>query len=1360
MSEYNTGNPVPSSSMPDAWDNNATVDEFVNSDEITLTTRTGAERDTMAGIQKKANDQRSAIESNAEEVIDDTRQNLIPLSKQYMTLSEAQADIANIPVGSTTYYRSPDDSALAIEVINNAGTLSPTGRKMPSQEAVEQATDPLRKSINLLNESSVAFGYASTSLAKTISATMKRIYDFSSSGTKSFTLDSDGILAINRIVDASPPNVTLTVNNNGVQIASLTVLPGDTLTSGESNSLWFLVSSLSGKRPSSVAFQGTVARIVFAKEDFPDINGVDTQPDQYRAADKTYAFVAETANNAPSSTVPCVSNTATGDIQFCIPVSLITSAGYPSTSDGVIEYFLATHPELNIWCRPPSTSTERWKYNDISVIALAAGTVAITIDSSVSTIDLSVFSGKALDYKSPELLREGEFRTGDSSRNVLFSGYIGDLGEVTSNSECTLSVDSMVGLSSSTAGRIDVLVDGLNHSTLYMPGFGAVLDNGKLIAPFKRLSLVDCALYRLAELTPSVARMQFTIPANITTAFSQQTSEYVVDLSGVFAPGSYSQGSSVTYSTISGTTTATPRVIQLNVLVSELQGAGVNTGNIAEIEAFIRGKASKSQFLIYTGTTLNEISDVSRFFSRRLPAGTISLAYSNNNASGFVSLKNQQDTKPVAMNMPAFMSGDILNDTAYDYANYPMEMKVKFQPGVVGRDNALYLVDGSGAEIACQFADEGYPNQRNQVNMGYNLDGSLGSGSVVFYDSLLAGEHKYYELKAYSRAKAPHELPVITSSSNALNVEFGGYTYTFNPDRYWGLDSVTDSNGVVTKLQHSNQFAAYTTSATQTPFNLNPAARVVAVGPVFVEVETVAFNAASGALAARSLKATTRTRIYKNGKLHFRSAFTAVAEIPVNTLWGTHSRISLPEIYIVPGNKSYFTLLNTDAVTGNIWTFCLLRGTGDTHRDGVQYGPNRPNYWNVINPSSASTRLYGGWQYVSTTDYSLLNWPVNKNWTWTTEFFVDAESPYSTELDMLTSIYNRPGGRLGAPVYPGTLRRRLFRQFEDYCAGSMEWFRSAAAQPYGGSSYILNRYYCHTWDIYQYYAHNKGTLQTVYANFKAYCESAWGSFDDIGSRYTAGVLGLQLASRLVIPAHHWLYRAAERDGDTAIMASVSGSMGSFALALKTYLDSHSGVALVSTDGGGGNSNSNATASRVFALAIVMGADSAGAYQTAFNTLNTLLSGATYNYVNGVITEGPNNVLNAYNWLHYQAYAMNNYLIACDLLGVTPALDMSNYFLQAQNGSGGFNEIPYSVSESRRGQPNTITFVSYPLIRTGRSSAMVAMDALWQQFEEQHNAQAGLTRRIYGFDPTSNNMDRYEVSFNVAVLVDSILSFDK
>ncbi|EPK6189478.1 SGNH/GDSL hydrolase family protein, partial [Klebsiella pneumoniae] len=104
------------------------LDKVVTSTELTYTDRLGGEHYTVDGIK-----------AEGDKVVEETRQNLIPLSRQYMTLADAQADIANIPVGSTTYYRSPDDSALAIEVINNGGTLEPTGRKMPSQAAVDEA---------------------------------------------------------------------------------------------------------------------------------------------------------------------------------------------------------------------------------------------------------------------------------------------------------------------------------------------------------------------------------------------------------------------------------------------------------------------------------------------------------------------------------------------------------------------------------------------------------------------------------------------------------------------------------------------------------------------------------------------------------------------------------------------------------------------------------------------------------------------------------------------------------------------------------------------------------------------------------------------------------------------------------------------------------------------------------------------------------------------------------------------------------------------------------------------------------------------------------------------------------------------
>ncbi|HHG1493041.1 TPA: hypothetical protein ACPUPD_005414, partial [Klebsiella pneumoniae] len=72
---------------------------------------------------------------------DEIRQNIIPLSKQYATLAAAQADIANIPEGSSTYVRSPDSSALADEYMNVAGTLTATGRRMPSQAAIQAVLD-------------------------------------------------------------------------------------------------------------------------------------------------------------------------------------------------------------------------------------------------------------------------------------------------------------------------------------------------------------------------------------------------------------------------------------------------------------------------------------------------------------------------------------------------------------------------------------------------------------------------------------------------------------------------------------------------------------------------------------------------------------------------------------------------------------------------------------------------------------------------------------------------------------------------------------------------------------------------------------------------------------------------------------------------------------------------------------------------------------------------------------------------------------------------------------------------------------------------------------------------------------------
>ncbi|WP_275015205.1 hypothetical protein [Klebsiella variicola] len=119
--------PLGSTSPAVLLDNATRLDELVNGPAATVPDRAGEPLDSWRKMQ----------EDNAA-LVDETRQNLIPLGRQYMTFADAQADIANIPEGTSTYYRSPDDMRLAIEVMNVGGTLEPTGRVMVSKLYIDE----------------------------------------------------------------------------------------------------------------------------------------------------------------------------------------------------------------------------------------------------------------------------------------------------------------------------------------------------------------------------------------------------------------------------------------------------------------------------------------------------------------------------------------------------------------------------------------------------------------------------------------------------------------------------------------------------------------------------------------------------------------------------------------------------------------------------------------------------------------------------------------------------------------------------------------------------------------------------------------------------------------------------------------------------------------------------------------------------------------------------------------------------------------------------------------------------------------------------------------------------------------------
>ncbi|MGP6759447.1 hypothetical protein ACTZNW_23020 [Klebsiella pneumoniae] len=115
-------------------DNAERLDKLLNGPALTEPDRAGDDLDTWRGMMAKSN-----------AAIDDAQNSITILGLPFATLADAQAavDAGKIPDGAITWIRN-DDASLADEYINNGGTLSATGRKMPSQEYIDDGFTPGR----------------------------------------------------------------------------------------------------------------------------------------------------------------------------------------------------------------------------------------------------------------------------------------------------------------------------------------------------------------------------------------------------------------------------------------------------------------------------------------------------------------------------------------------------------------------------------------------------------------------------------------------------------------------------------------------------------------------------------------------------------------------------------------------------------------------------------------------------------------------------------------------------------------------------------------------------------------------------------------------------------------------------------------------------------------------------------------------------------------------------------------------------------------------------------------------------------------------------------------------------------------
>lgn len=209
-----TDNQVPSTDIRDTVYAGAMLDKVVTSTELKYTDRLGGEHYTVDGIK-----------AEGDKVVEETRQNLIPLSRQYMTLAAAQEDIANIPVNSAIYVRNADGTSLADEYINNSGILTATGRKMPSQQMLDAVSETA-------NDSSDFLATAQTGLYFGNNETIPLVIDSSNRLILGYDSHKDEVIGAGMITSERAKSISDSAidereanGNTGLYVGSGTIIP-------------------------------------------------------------------------------------------------------------------------------------------------------------------------------------------------------------------------------------------------------------------------------------------------------------------------------------------------------------------------------------------------------------------------------------------------------------------------------------------------------------------------------------------------------------------------------------------------------------------------------------------------------------------------------------------------------------------------------------------------------------------------------------------------------------------------------------------------------------------------------------------------------------------------------------------------------------------------------------------------------------------------------------------------------------------------------------------------------------------------------------------------------------------------------
>ena len=1351
MALYKTGNPVPSSAMPDVWDNNRVQDEILNSEELEVETRTGIMTPTWKGVLKKNEDE-----------IEETRQNLIPLSRQYMTLAAAQADIANIPEGSTTYYRSPDDSALAIEVINNGGTLEPTGRKMPSQNSVNQALIAAGQVATASSVRDNQLHGMSMPDRRTLAADFTQYLDAFSSGGSS-ALNGSATYADRVLLSISSFSTpfataacTLTLTGAGRTLFSQGFFDGETLTDGVLTTPYY-----------DVAMRQFTVNSVSAGTDAWVLKGTIKLPQAHSTTearvlrDRKNRIPIGIASSAYTYTVDTLAFDAANDLLYvAVSRTVMIAAGYADTTEGAQQYFWDTYGGIIL----SQKSTASQTLPEYTLFFSEAGMVtAVTDQNCAATIQvtkkLSLDVGKMQsNANAVNIAANSQAYAADRLRalSAELPEFSNDLGVVGSFASAVAysatfngpSIFRLSRLSLATNNRRMVLsiTDSLGTVEKLTLLEGESISGATISSPYVDF-IFEPRIINSVAINTTTGRTLMYIPVTLPGSLPSDTTRIIRDRKGVYEaylPTTIAGGTSagITYDASSGS-------LMLAVLNSAVTAAGyelTTAGVIKYVVSELTGKV----FSQISSTTVTQV--FCNLF--KLAPGAVTVTTDGNAATDkVVTLTGSfYGPKMTTDELTTYRRYEttIRNNTGYATGLRPVRIKCRFGAGEVPNDRCLVVTDAAGTVYPCQWAGEPDFNPRRGRNLSYWGDDSLRSGELLILDNLAAGAAKKYVVKAYptEQSASLYSRTVRESSTSFLVTADDGTQVRFDSVVGWlpyklTRDSITYTNicqqlyATVTGTAWSYVAAGYTDYRYQ----------VISDGPLFTEVETTFFNGAQTgnvALPVGVIKHTYRTKVFRNGYVQIDASARLLSALAANILFACVTRIQLNSTATKAYRADYNSVWTDNSVVRSI---AIRYAGGDAIRDSAESATlgNRTPVAGLTTNTTYS-RFDGGWT-AGTWNASASTLGAPKNWAWTVGFSINLNESVTDPTALSDIELNPPVGfASGESVYPRFRQAKLMSRLGDTVSGIAAWNTLDATSTDNGNG-MFNTI---AGDIVRYLHLNIGTFNSVYAKFSSWATTWYGGISNIHLGSAADSKSLQFASRLVLPPLWWLYKLAVLNGDTEKQTELKVAIGNLAA------DCYSAFGTV----GSANSNFYAAAFRSWAMAYAAGLDTSGNYVAGMTMVDGQFSSSTYFAgVKNIITDNVTENVPKRRYLHYQVYAWNNYLIGCKAAGRASVLNMETYALNAVSGYGGLKEVDYCIAESRRGQPTTVGFLLYPLLHSGDNSCLEAAERLLDAFDEYGGSNTNGQIKLWDLDFFSEISTTFsEYTFACNIMADAWMQY--